>query len=107
MLYLRSGLFRYLNMKEDETDALVQSFRLTAPDQHDYLTKAQAAWMSMLDRKELSKAKEFMLGVYRACPESARAEVEEILDETYELAQAGGNRAESGATALSGRLSPR
>jgi hypothetical protein len=84
-LYLRSVLIHYLNQTTEETRALIASFRLTDPDDHDYVTKAQAAWMSMLDDNEVIRAKDFMLDVYRSCPQSALAEVREILDETYEL----------------------
>jgi len=85
MLYLRSVLFHYLDQTSNEIDALVESFRLTDPDDHDYVTKAQAAWMSMLNDHQIAKAKEFMLEVYRNCSLDARAEVREILDETYAL----------------------
>ncbi|HEX4142198.1 MAG TPA: hypothetical protein VHY91_01500 [Pirellulales bacterium] len=89
MLYLKSLLFHYLNQTSRETDALVESFKLTDPDDHDYVTKAQAAWMSMLDDHQVGRAKEFMLEVYRNCPQNARAEVREIIDETYALADKG------------------
>ena len=94
MLFLKSSLFHYLKLTQQETDALMESFRLTDPGEHDYLTKAQAVWMSLLERNELSKAKAFMLDVYRVCPQSAREAVQEILDETYGLA--GGNQRPTG-----------
>jgi hypothetical protein len=98
LLYLRANLFHYLGLLENETSDLAQSFKLTPPDEHDYLTKAQAVWTSMLERNELSAAKEFMLEVYRNCPQTARGEVREILDETYSLtsARAKGKRAGTG-----------
>jgi hypothetical protein len=86
MLYLKSLLFHYLDQTLRETDALVESFKLTDSEDHDYVTKAQAAWMSMVDDHQIGRAKEFMLEVYRNCPQNARAEVREILDETYALA---------------------
>ena len=83
MLFLKSSLFSYLGMKDYEADSLVQSFRLTDPEDHDYVSKAQAAWMCLLDDDQVVKAKQFMLDVYRTCPQDARTEVREILDETY------------------------
>jgi len=86
MLYLRSQLYDYLERATDATRDLMESFRLTDPDEHVYVTKAQAVWTSMLEENKVSDAIDFLLGVYRVCPREARDEVREMLDETYAIA---------------------
>ena len=60
--YLLSVLARYLGDRESEENSLRSAFRLTDPDEHDYLTLAQSYWHFLLENQRYADAKTFLLG---------------------------------------------
>ncbi len=82
---LLSVLFNALGFQEAATERLYNAFRLTAPDEHDYLTKAQAYWTALMDAREFDKAEEFVLRLLRRSPEEHFEELKEIVELNFEL----------------------
>ena len=81
--YLLSALARYLGDRESEESALRSAFRLTDPDEHDYLTLAQSYWHFLLENQRHADAEKFLLDVYRTAPREQLEEIREMLDETF------------------------
>jgi hypothetical protein len=81
--YLISVLAGYLGDREREKSALLASFRLTAPESHEYLTSAQCYWSFLLENRRLDDAEAFLLGLYRRAPRESLAEIREMLDDTF------------------------
>jgi hypothetical protein len=82
--YLLSVLARYVGDEELEENALLASFRLTDPNEHNYLTLAQSYWFFLLEKDRYADAEAFLLGVYRQAPQDALAELREMVSETYD-----------------------
>jgi tetratricopeptide (TPR) repeat protein len=81
--YLLSVLARYLGDRESEENALRSAFRLTDPDEHDYLTLAQSYWHFLLENQHYEDAEKFLLGLYRRAPREQLDEIKEMIDETF------------------------
>ncbi|ETR67714.1 MAG: hypothetical protein OMM_04990 [Candidatus Magnetoglobus multicellularis str. Araruama] len=82
---LFSIVFDNMGFHEAVIDCLYIAFRLTLPDDHDYLTKAQAYWSALIDAKMFDKAKEFSLKLLRYSSEKHFEEIKEIIELTFEL----------------------
>lgn len=80
--YLRARLYDYLDMRDEEELALKQAALLTPPSEHDFITKAQAAWMALMDHGKPREARDFLLEIYRRAPLESLEELREMLDET-------------------------
>ena len=80
--YMLSVLARYLGDRDLEENALRSAFRLTDPDEHDYLTLAQSYWHFLLENQRHEDAETFLLDVYRRAPQNLLDEIREMLDET-------------------------
>lgn len=63
--------------------SLMVAFALVSPDDHDYITKAQAVWLHLMEHRDYASAKRFILDVIRRSREAQLAELEVMLDETY------------------------
>jgi len=86
--YLFSIVFDNMGRHEAVLDCLHAAFRLTAPEDHDYLTKAQAYWTALIDAEMLNEAKEFALKLLRHSPEAHFDEIKEMIELSFELAYA-------------------
>lgn len=86
--YLLSLLYEYLGNTEKRLESLLGSFRLTSPDDHSYLTKAQEYWSSLLDEHQDAKARDFLLQLHwKSLPEQ-QVEIGEMLVDALEVNQA-------------------
>jgi hypothetical protein len=65
------------------TEVLEFAFRTTFPEDHDYLTKAHKLWFHLLDTHQLTRAKEFVLALYRSAPAEHLPEVREMIEDTF------------------------
>lgn len=83
--YLLAVLFDNLGIPELVLQHLYVSFRLTSPEEHDYLTKAQAYWTALIDAKKIDHAEEFALQLLRHSPEKHLDEIKEMMRMTYEI----------------------
>ncbi len=83
--YLKSVLLDYLGDKEEARKSLLASFELTSPQDHDYLTKAQAYWSYLLDCDRYDEAKSFLLDLYRTSPASCLSEIEEMIKDLFQF----------------------
>lgn len=84
---LFSIVFDNMGFHEAVIDCLYIAYRLTPPEDHDYLTKAQAYWAALIDAEMFDKAKEFSLKLLRNSPEEHFEEIKEIIELTFELEQ--------------------
>lgn len=83
--YLLSVLFENLGIHDLVLHHLYITFQLTPPDDHDYLTKAQAYWSALIDAEMYREADDFVLRLLRQCPEKHVDEVKEIAQLNFEL----------------------
>ena len=61
------------------------AFLATPASEHDYLTKAQALWFAMMDKKDYTRAFEFLLNLHRqALPEHLK-EIREMINTSLRL----------------------
>ena len=81
--YLLGILAGYSEDEELERKSLLASFHLTDPDEHDYLTKAQACVFHFLEHRRYAMAKSFLLGVCRQAPKESLDELGEMLNDVY------------------------
>ena len=81
--YLLSALACYLDDRDLEENSLRSAFRLTDPNEHDYLTLAQSYWHFLLENRRFEDAETFLLDVYRRAPQEQLDEIREMLDETF------------------------
>ena len=84
---LFSIVFDNMGFHEAVIECLHTAFRLTSPEEHDYLTKAQAYWAALIDAKMPDRAKEFILRLLRNSPEAYFDEIKEIIELTFALEQ--------------------
>ena len=84
---LFSIVFDNMGFHEAVIECLHTAFRLTAPEEHDYLTKAQAYWAALIDAKMPDRAKEFILRLLRNSPETYFDEIKELIELTFALEQ--------------------
>ena len=82
--YLRANLFDAIGDTQAAGKALLNAFRATAPDEHDYMTKAQAYWSHLLDQDDFESAERFMVVLARSVPHEHLEEVRELTRATYE-----------------------
>ncbi len=62
---------------------MLSAFRLSSPDEHDYLTLAQSYWQFLMDDRRYEDAERFLLGVYRQAPREHLDEIKGLIDDTY------------------------
>lgn len=84
---LFSIVFDNMGFHEAVIECLYIAFRLTAQEDHDYLTKAQAYWAALIDAEMFDKAKEFSLRLLRNSSEKHFDEIKEIIELSFELEQ--------------------
>jgi len=82
---LFSIVFDNMGFHEAVVECLYIAFRLTAPEEHDYLTKAQAYWAALIDAEMFDKAKEFAMRLLRNSPEKHFDEIKEIIGLSFKL----------------------
>ncbi len=82
---LFSIAFDNMGFHEAVIECLYIAFRLTAPEDHDYLTKAQAYWAALIDAEMFDKAKGFSLRLLRNSSEKHFDEIKEIIELSFEL----------------------
>jgi hypothetical protein len=83
--YLLSILFDELGIKELHRICLYNAFKLTSPDEHDYLTKAQSYWSALIDEELYEEARHFVITLLRTSKQEHLEEIEEILALTFQL----------------------
>jgi hypothetical protein len=83
--YLLSILFDELGIKESHRICLYNAFKLTSPDEHDYLTKAQSYWSALMDEELYEEAKHFVTILTRTANKEHLEEIEEITELTFQL----------------------
>ncbi|MEZ4524586.1 MAG: hypothetical protein R2941_01520 [Desulfobacterales bacterium] len=82
---LFSIVFDNMGFHEAVIECLYTAFRLTAPEDHDYLSKAQAYWTALTDAEMYDAAKEFALRLLRSSSEDHFDEVKEIVELSFQL----------------------
>jgi hypothetical protein len=82
---LFSIVFDNIGCHEAVIECQYIAFRLTAPEEHDYLTKAQAYWAALIDAEMFDKAKEFALRLLRNSSENHFDEIKEIIELSFQL----------------------
>ncbi len=80
--YLLSTLAHERGDRDAEGTALLAAFRLTDPQDHDYLTLAQSYWQFLIENERRDEAETFLLSTYRNAPREHLAEIKEMLDDT-------------------------
>ena len=81
-LYLQSVLMDQLGEQERRLELLDQSFHMTPPDDHSYLTKATAYWSELMDLRRYEKASNFLFFLTKHGPDYCQEEIKEMLSET-------------------------
>lgn len=88
--YLRSQIQGYLGRIEERLETLLASVRLTPPEDHSYLTKAQEYWSELLDLNRYSEAEEFLFTLHwRSLPQQ-RDEIRAMIVAAIRYAQTNG-----------------
>jgi hypothetical protein len=80
--YLRSVLMDCVGAPQVRLEALYQSFHLTPPTDHSFLTKAAAVWSELLDHGKQSEAISFLIGLSRTSLSEHQQEIREMFEET-------------------------
>lgn len=83
--FLLSVLFEHLEDRTAALQFLRASLENSAPDDHDFLTKAQSYWSQLIEFGRAREAKAFILDVYRRATAKDLDEIQELIDETYAL----------------------
>jgi tetratricopeptide (TPR) repeat protein len=83
--YLKSTLLDYLGLKEEARKSLLAAFETTSPQDHDFLTKAQAYWSYLLDCGRYDEAKAFVLQLYRTAPSTCLEEIQEMIKDLFQF----------------------
>ncbi|NJL60450.1 MAG: hypothetical protein HC887_13235 [Desulfobacteraceae bacterium] len=86
--YLLSVLSDKLGWSDLYRFYLYNAFKLTSPDEHDYLTKAQAYWAALIDEGMFDDAEEFALRLLKNSGEKDFQEIKEIVSLTFHLRKA-------------------
>jgi hypothetical protein len=81
-LYLQSVLMDHLGEQERRLELLDQSFHMTPPADHCYLTKATAYWSELMDLRRYEKASNFLFFLTKHAPDFCQEEIKEMLSET-------------------------
>jgi len=86
---LFSIVFNNMGLHEAVIECLYTAFRLTAPEDHDYLTKAQTYWTALIDAKMFDDAKKFTLRLLQNSLKEHFEEIKEIIELSFELERKG------------------
>jgi hypothetical protein len=86
--FLQAALMDYLGKPQLCQENLLISLNLTHLEDHSFLTKVQGYIFSLLDAGEMEEAKRFLMKVYRYAHESYLAELQEMIDNVQEHAEA-------------------
>lgn len=81
--FLQSQLFDALEDDRASAAALLRSFQTADPKGHEWLSKAQAYWGSLLDLGESDAAQEFVLSLYRNADVRHLAEIRDLVARTF------------------------
>jgi hypothetical protein len=84
--FLQSVLMEELGDDAARLILLRRAFELTPVDDHSYLTKAQAVWSDLVDRRNFREAEQFLLNLYRYSPQSYLSEIMKMIHSTYRMA---------------------
>lgn len=82
LLYLGSQLMDYLGQKDIRDRMLLESFYLTSPEDHTFLTKAQDLWSNLIEERRLKEAMNFLFLVKGRSLPSQREEIDQMVDYT-------------------------
>lgn len=81
----------FVLLEKGNIDAAVHSFRAalaaTHSDQHDFLTRLQLLWMTLMEHQRWSDAFRCLLDVYPRVPRTDLEEVSGMLQQTFEESQ--------------------
>jgi len=88
--YLRSLVQGALGRTEERLEALLASVRLTPPDDHSYLTKAQEYWSELLDLERHGDAEEFLFTLHWQSLPEQRDEIRAMIVDAIQYAAKGG-----------------
>jgi hypothetical protein len=77
--YMISRIHDYLGNHDQSLESLYASFRFTSPHDHSFLTKAQAFWSELLDRKKFKEAEEFLFSLHWWSLPTQQEEVREMM----------------------------
>jgi hypothetical protein len=83
--YLKSILMDYLDLEEEARKSLLAAFETTSPQDHDFLSKAQAYWSYLLDGGHYDKAEAFLLQLYRTAPSPCLEEIQEMIKDLFQF----------------------
>lgn len=73
--YLTSMVHGYLGHSEERLRFLYASFRVTRPEEHSFLTKAEELWAELLDLGRYEEAEKFLFSLHWWCLPSQQDEV--------------------------------
>jgi hypothetical protein len=82
LLYLGSQLRDYLGQRGMRDRMLLESFKLTPPEDHTFLTKAQDHWSNLIEERRLKEAIDFLFSVRERSLPSHREEIDQMVDYT-------------------------
>jgi hypothetical protein len=91
--YLASVVFEGVGRRDLSRMALKAALDSTDISEHDFITKVQTYWSSLVEDGLLDEAKSFLLKLYRRASHKDLDEIEEILDVTYQQLRAAGRAA--------------
>jgi hypothetical protein len=77
--YLFSMLYGYRKDTQMRLHLLEEAFRLTRPDDHTFLTRAQEYWSELLDAGREEEAESFLFSLHRWALPSQQDEVREMM----------------------------
>ena len=83
--YLLSSLYDYAGNRVAALELLRASLSSSSVEDHDYITKAQTYWSLLVECERFEDAKTFVLDLYRRAAPKDLSEVQELVDETYDL----------------------
>lgn len=82
---LFSIVFNNMGFHEAVIERLHVAYRLTPPEDHDYLTKAQSYWAALIDAELFDEAKDFSLKLLINSHKKHFEEIKQIIELTFEL----------------------
>jgi hypothetical protein len=87
LYYLSSQMMAYLEQRELRDRLLLASFRLTPPEDHAFLTKAQQYWSNLMEEGRQKEAIKFLFSLRHQALPSHQEEIEAMIDYTMENRQ--------------------
>lgn len=85
--FLQSQFFELLGNNSAASNALLLSFRTCNPTDHEWITKGQAYWASLIESERLEEARRFAVALYRNANPEHLEEIMELIDDSYAYAR--------------------